>query len=264
VWARRRILTATCVAVALAGSGCAAGPAPVSRPAAAAGTAGGPVADGQGRTAPGSVVRHAGVLFHAGSAHYCSGGIIAGATADLVVTAAHCVAPAGAGAYDDLEFAPAYGHGTAPYGRWKAARVTVDPRWAGDGDPDLDVAFVELAPRAGRRVSDVVGADRIGFGPAAGATVRLTGYPDGAADAVTCLGTPTRPTAGQLRVACTGYPAGTSGSPWLAGWDPATGTGTVVGVIGGYQQGGDTPDVSYSSYFGADVRQLYLRATGSH
>jgi hypothetical protein len=124
------------------------------------------------------------------------------------------------------------------------------------------VAFVALAARAGRRIGDVVGADRIGFDPVAGGTIRLTGYPDGAADATTCLGTPTRASAGALRVACTGFSAGTSGSPWLTG--PARGTGTVVGVIGGYQQGGDTPDVSYSSYFGADVRQLYLRASAAH
>ncbi|HST64015.1 MAG TPA: trypsin-like peptidase domain-containing protein [Mycobacteriales bacterium] len=299
MWSWRRVLTAAgCVAATLsactnataAAPGPAAGAAtPVPAPAAAAPTAGVPTAgvptagvptaaassagarspgpaaaDGQGRTAPDGVVRHVGALFHAGSGHFCTGALVAGGAADLVVTAAHCVsAGAGAPVYAGLDFAPAYGHGTAPYGRWAAARVTVDPRWTAAADPDLDVAFVELAPRDGRRLSDLLGADRIGFGPAAGATVRLTGYPDGADDAVTCLGTPTRPSAGQLRIACTGYPDGTSGSPWLTGWDPDTGTGTVVGVIGGYQQGGTDADVSYSPYFGADVRQLYARATAA-
>jgi V8-like Glu-specific endopeptidase len=287
MWVRRRVVAAAgCVAALLPLSGCGGGPvpapgragpppaaAPASGPAPSGPTTGGPaesgpaaasgpVADGQGRTAPDGAVRHVGALFHAGSDHFCSGAVVVGAGADLVVTAAHCVAAAGAAPYDDLEFAPAYGHGTAPYGRWKAARITVDPRWTAGADPDLDVAFVELAPRAGRRVSDLVGADRIGFGPAAGGTVRLTGYPDGADDAITCLGTPTRPSAGQLRVACTGYTAGTSGSPWQAGADP--GSATIVGVIGGYQQGGDTADVSYSSYFGADVRQLYQLAVAAH
>lgn len=240
-----------------------AGSSPADGQAAGSPAAGGPAGDGsvagEGRTAPDGAVRHVGAFFHAGSDHFCSGAVVAGADVDLVVTAAHCVAPGGA-ASDDIEFAPAYGHGTAPYGRWKAARVIVDPQWAAGADPDLDVAFVELAPRDGRRISDLLGADRIGFQPAAG-TVRLTGYPNGAADAVTCLGTTSRPSPGQLRIACTGYPDGTSGSPWLAGWDPVSGTGTVVGVIGGYQQGGDTDDVSYSSYFGDAVRQLYLRAT---
>jgi hypothetical protein len=31
-------------------------------------------------------------------------------------------------------------------------------------------------------------------------------------------------------------------------------------VIGGYQLGGDTDDVSYSPYFGADVQHLYQQA----
>jgi hypothetical protein len=39
--------------------------------------------------------------------------------------------------------------------------------------------------------------------------------------------------------------------------DAATGEGTVIGVIGGYQQGGDSADVSYSPAFGQNVRTLY-------
>jgi hypothetical protein len=37
----------------------------------------------------------------------------------------------------------------------------------------------------------------------------------------------------------------------------ATGLGAVIGVIGGYEQGGDTPSVSYSARFGQAVRDLY-------
>jgi hypothetical protein len=90
--------------------------------------------------------------------------------------------------------------------------------------------------------------------------VRLTGYPDGADDPLTCLGTMTRRADGQLRVACTGYAPGTSGTPWLTDFDRDAHAWTVVGVIGGYQLGGDTDDVSYSPYFGADVQHLYQQA----
>jgi hypothetical protein len=31
----------------------------------------------------------------------------------------------------------------------------------------------------------------------------------------------------------------------------------VIGVIGGYRQGGDTPQVSYAAVFGSAVAQLY-------
>ena len=50
--------------------------------------------------------------------------------------------------------------------------------------------------------------------------------------------------ADQLEFDCDGYTDGTSGSPFLIGVDAATGDGTMIGVIGGYQQGGDLPDVS--------------------
>jgi len=33
-----------------------------------------------------------------------------------------------------------------------------------------------------------------------------------------------------------------------------------VGVIGGYQQGGNTDSVSYSSYLDSDIRHLYDEA----
>jgi Trypsin-like peptidase domain len=231
--------------------------APATAPAAPA-----PSPDGIGRVASEKAARHAGTLFRAGTGgHFCSGTVVGGGDADLVVTAAHCVTSgAGLAAYADLEYAPAYRNGTAPYGVWKAARVTVDPRWTEHADPDLDVAFIELAPRDGQRVTDVVDAQRIAFGTPGRGSVRLTGYPDGADDPLTCLGTMTQRADGQLRVACTGYAAGTSGTPWLTDFDPGTHTWAVVGVIGGFQLGGDTDDVSYSPYFGPDVQHLYQQA----
>jgi V8-like Glu-specific endopeptidase len=217
--------------------------------------------DGIGRASE-QAARHAGTLFRAGTGgHFCSGTVVSGGDADLVVTAAHCVTSGpGVAASADLEYAPAYRNGTAPYGVWKAARVTVDPRWTEHADPDLDVAFIELAPRDGQRVTEVVDAQRIAFGTPGRGAVRLTGYPDGADDPLTCLGTMSRRADGQLRVACTGYAPGTSGTPWLTDYAPDTHTWTVVGVIGGFQQGGDTDDVSYSPYFGPDVQHLYQQA----
>jgi len=43
-------------------------------------------------------------------------------------------------------------------------------------------------------------------------------------------------------------------------FDPGTRSGTIVGVIGGYQEGGDTPSVSYSAYLGSAIQQLYQQA----
>ncbi len=39
--------------------------------------------------------------------------------------------------------------------------------------------------------------------------------------------------------------------------NPATGLGSVIGVIGGYEQGGYSADVSYAARFGASTEALY-------
>jgi hypothetical protein len=64
----------------------------------------------------------------------------------------------------------------------------------------------------------------------------------------------------QLEFDCGGYTDGTSGGPFLADVNPQTGQGTVIGVIGGYEQGGLTPQVSYSSRLGANAAALYRLA----
>jgi hypothetical protein len=63
-----------------------------------------------------------------------------------------------------------------------------------------------------------------------------------------------------MRFDCAGYTDGTSGGPFLARWDAATGRGTIIGVIGGYEQGGDIASVSYSPRFGRAVQELYQAA----
>jgi hypothetical protein len=64
----------------------------------------------------------------------------------------------------------------------------------------------------------------------------------------------------QLEFDCGGYTDGTSGGPFLANVSASSGQGTVIGVIGGYEQGGDLPQVSYSVAFGAAVAVLYQTA----
>jgi hypothetical protein len=43
-------------------------------------------------------------------------------------------------------------------------------------------------------------------------------------------------------------------------FNSATRTGRIIGVIGGYEQGGDTASVSYSPYFGTAIKDLYDEA----
>lgn len=112
---------------------------------------------------------------------------------------------------------------------------------------------------AGQRVEDLTGAERIRFSPPGGLPTRTVGYPDDRETPVSCRNTTTA-VPGQLRFDCAGFPNGTSGGPMLTAVDPGTGLGTVTGVIGGLDEGGDD-ETSYSSWFGPDIAALYRRAT---
>ena len=79
---------------------------------------------------------------------------------------------------------------------------------------------------------------------------------------VSCLNQATPFGTDQLEFDCDGFAAGTSGSALLDDVSPVTGLGTVLGIIGGYQQGGITASVSYADRVGAVVAALYKRATG--
>jgi hypothetical protein len=61
-------------------------------------------------------------------------------------------------------------------------------------------------------------------------------------------------------VNCTGYPGGTSGSGWVENYNATTGTGSIIGVIGGYEEGGDTDDTSYAALFDDSVQSLFEQA----
>ncbi|MBS2964646.1 trypsin-like serine protease [Actinocrinis puniceicyclus] len=195
-------------------------------------------------------------------AHFCSGSVVASSGGDIVATAAHCVYDTYAGAYvGGVEFVPGYHDGVQPYGVWQVARALVAPQWIDDADPDYDVAFLVVRqPGSGRRIQDVVGADELGVDASVGGMTQVVGYPLDAQRPVTCTAPVKLFSATQLEFDCGGFPEGTSGGPFLAGVDPATGRSTVVGVIGGYQLGGETPDISYSAYFGDTVAALFRQA----
>ncbi|WP_269854786.1 trypsin-like serine peptidase [Streptomyces sp. RPT161] len=194
--------------------------------------------------------------------HYCTGSVVDSPHRDLVITAAHCVhGGAGSGYRSGLGFAPGYRDGRSPAGLWRVRSALVAPEWADSTDSSADVAFLVIDPLDGRNIQDVVGGNRLSTGRDSG-PIRLVGYPRNANDAISCDGTArpaTRRGVDQLRVVCPGFTSGTSGSPWLANAD-RSGGGSVVGVIGGYRNGGSTPDVSYSSVFGERVHDLYQQA----
>ncbi|MER8183717.1 serine protease [Kitasatospora sp. NPDC094015] len=182
--------------------------------------------------------------------HDCTASVIHSDTKDLVLTAAHCVSGAAG-----LRFAPGYRDGKAPYGSWQVTAVFTTDGWRQDGDQDEDFAILRVAPLGGRSIEDVVGGNPLGLDASGTAKVRLYGYPDGSEEPILCINDTTRRSSTQRRIDCPSFPGGTSGGPWIDTTD-----GEVIGVIGGYQQGGDTDDTSYSATFGKTVADLYQQA----
>ncbi|MFI5591819.1 trypsin-like serine peptidase [Amycolatopsis sp. NPDC051758] len=198
--------------------------------------------------APAKTAAPVGALFANGS-HFCTASVVHSGTGDLVLTAAHCVK-------DGMAFAPGYHDGVAPYGMWTVTDVAVADGWTASADPDLDFAFLTVQqPGNPASLESLTGANVLGTDRGFTHRITLTGYPDTTDSPVVCEGDTTRSDTYQLRVACPGFPDGTSGGPWVDG-------GAVIGVIGGYQLGGDTPDVSYSAYFDDDIAKLYASANG--
>jgi V8-like Glu-specific endopeptidase len=77
--------------------------------------------------------------------------------------------------------------------------------------------------------------------------VRVTGYQASKDRPITGRNWTTRKSGTQLRFDCDGFTGGTSGSPWITGFNATTGTGRIVGVLGGFQPGGTTAGISYSA-----------------
>ena len=190
--------------------------------------------------------------------HFCTASVVDSPRGDLVITAAHCVSGRAPGR---IAFVPGYRDGRAPYGVWLTSEVLSDRAWRTSGDPDHDVAFL-VVHRSGSsdRVEDLTGGERLGIGWPAQAWVQVIGYPDATERPITCQNKSKQLDPHELEFDCGGYTDGTSGGPFLGRVDPGTGDGTVVGVIGGYEQGGDIASVSYSPWFGGAVQQLYQTA----
>ncbi|MBC9718629.1 trypsin-like peptidase domain-containing protein [Streptomyces sp. TRM66268-LWL] len=182
--------------------------------------------------------------------HFCTASVVHSKGRNLIATAAHCLGDA-----DGKVFAPGYHDGQAPYGTWTIERIHEDESWLDDEDEDADIAFATLAPRDGKEIEDVTGANTLDTDGFSGEQVTVTGYPSDLDQPLTCTVEATEASSTQQRVDCPDFTTGTSGSPWV------TGDGRLVGVLGGYEAGGDTDDVSYSVVLGELTARLYEDAT---
>ncbi|MFJ6048458.1 serine protease [Streptomyces sp. NPDC092307] len=252
-------------------------PAPLPAPARAAVPPLPALTPGVGKNFDGIPVTGRMFLVKNGGAYFCTASVVSSPGRNLVLSAGHCLLGSDT---QQVAFVPQYTQAKPqPYGMFPVLRdagghskIWIDPRYRSQGvdrAAALDVAFAQVGPDArGFPVEAVVGGNRLVTGAAyAQARVMLIGHPSSAARPRVCVNRTTKFTSADaripgsfLRINCTGYPGGTSGGPFVTRYDARTGTGDVVGVIGGWKTGGDKADTSYSSYFGADIRKLYEKA----
>ncbi|MBT2387511.1 serine protease [Streptomyces sp. ISL-11] len=203
---------------------------------------------------------------------YCTASVVRSAGRDLLMTAGHCAKSLAGG---KQIFVPQYLKGQdaahQPYGVFPVERAFTDPRYTKNSkgaDSDLDFGFVRVGPNAkGTEVQDAAGALRLTPTPRWNSTVTVTGYPgtyNPDLKAISCT-VPTMRLAGyhQTQMKCGGFYGGTSGSPWIAHYDAAARTGDAIGLLGGWNGGGNTAGddwVSYSPVFGREIQDLYQDA----
>lgn len=196
---------------------------------------------------------------------FCGGTVVKSPGKNIVMSAGHC--------FDDqdarknLTFVPQYDDGRKPHGAFtvKPGRIYVDKRYLSKGPDaaaDLDFNFLQIEPRGGKNVEDVVGGAELMINAGyAHDPARLIGYPANQKRPLDCTDKTVRYNSTDpkipgsfLRIACDKYSGGASGGPFLikrgGGWG-------LIGVIGGWKTGGDKDDISYSSYLDADTKALY-------
>ena len=190
--------------------------------------------------------------------HHCTASVVHSRSGNTLVTAAHCAL-----SDQPLYFVPGLRPGRRPLGSWPVVDRVLSEDWDESRDPDLDVAFLKVGPDrpGGPPIEQVTGANVFRAGTDFGQPVQLTGYPIGSDQPVTCQTETGRQSARQYRLDSPDFTDGTSGGPLVVrGGASGSGPDEVIGVIGGYQEGGDSPDVSYAARFGDEVAELYGRA----
>jgi hypothetical protein len=197
-----------------------------------------------------------GVLLLRARHPFCTASIVNSPSGNLIITAAHCLerklAPT-------MMFAPHYYDDDAPLGEWQVTGQVFPPGWFPHRNINQDFAFLTVRGDVQARA----GAESLGFSLPAPASVRVEAY-SLTGRLTICNRRPGVIVAAgqqQLSFACPGYANASSGGPFLTDINQQSGLGTIVGLIGGYQHGGSSPSMSYSSPFGMVLHQLYSSMT---
>jgi len=111
-------------------------------------------------------------------------------------------------------------------------------------------------------LEEATGAVRLAVNSSLPDLIDAIGYPDTSSRPISCKATALAYRVNslhQMMFDCGGFTDGTSGGPLLRDVSASI-AGVVIGVIGGYEEGGYTPQVSYSAVFAGNIARLYQRA----
>ncbi|MFG1608089.1 trypsin-like serine peptidase [Actinoplanes sp. NPDC049265] len=168
---------------------------------------------------------------------WCTATAVPSPTSDVVVTAAHCVWPGYTRRDEviqvsDVVFVPAYAEGEQPYGVFAARSYLFPASYQAESSPDI--AMIVLDPAAGRHVAQAAGTQNIAFSAPPDGHASILGYPGSRTARGQILewcDVPTAPNGdpNQWRAVCD-LAGGSSGGPWLTGFQPDTGIGTIYSV----------------------------------
>lgn len=189
-----------------------------------------------------------GVSQAGGKLHVCTGSVIHSTGGDMVLTAAHCLL-----GEMDATFVPGLAGDATTTDTFTVEEVFFDTRWMAGRDPRADYAIAKVSG-AGSVERRAGAALSLGTAPPPGSRVSVTGYPVGVGGRpIACQGITGVAGGGFPSLPCKGLVDGTSGAPWVSG-------STVVGVVGGFEGGGCTENLSYSAPFDEHTAQLLARA----
>jgi hypothetical protein len=199
-----------------------------------------------------------GALFYTTGAqeHFCTASVVDSTPGDIALTAAHCVYSS-AGYAGNIVYVPKYHAPWRPRGTWAVRAISVASGWQAAHDPNLDFAFLTMAPLGGKQIQAVTGGLTLAINASYAQAIEVIGYNDAIGQPVRCATRSFEFEPGQQEFYCHGFRDGTSGGPWITGYNSQTGTGVVRGVIGGYEDGGVYEWASYSPHFGTAIQALY-------
>ncbi|MFC0430702.1 serine protease [Kutzneria buriramensis] len=204
-----------------------------------------------------------------GSGHYCSASVVDSPHHDVVLTAAHCVwntDPTKTAVW----FLPNFHNGSADdtYGRWRAVKIIVPPKYlqwrnshpappGQDRTNPYDFAFLVVSGDVQGRTGALTPLTQV---DAHSTPTTVAGYNHTSGNLSHCASTADGwkyEGNWYLKVNCpsVSLSGGTSGGPFIE-----TNTNRVIGVMGGYQEGGPTPYTDYSSWFQGDFTAAYAAA----